>query len=161
MTSWATTVRTPVGDLLYELKYRGEKGALADLVSIAADFIRRWGPPVKAIVPVPPSRRRSSQPVIQIARGLAKLLKIPVHDVVQKAPIARELKNVFDYHERLKLLENVYSVTVSDLQGKAVLLVDDLYRSGATLNAVTASLTNQGKVREVYAFCLTRTRSSS
>lgn len=156
-----STVRTPVGDLLYRLKYKREKDALADLVSMAAEFIRRWGPPVKAIVPVPPSRHRLSQPVMQVTQELAKFLGIPLRDVVQKAPIARELKNVFDYHERLKLLEDVYSVTAPDLRGRSVLLVDDLYRSGATLNAVAASLANQGKVREVYAFCLTRTRSSS
>lgn len=155
------TVRTPVGDLLYRLKYKGQKTALADLVSIAAEFVRGWRPPVKAIVPVPPSRPRSSQPVMQIAQGLARLLGIPVHDIVRKAPAAKELKNVFDYHERLKLLANAHLVTSIDLRGQAVLLVDDLYRSGATLNAVTASLTSHGKVREVYAFCPTRTRSSS
>jgi competence protein ComFC len=98
---------------------------------------------------------------MNIAQGIGRLLRIPVHDVMRKAPTAKELKDVFDYHERLKLLTNVYSVTSTDLRGKAVLLVDDLYRSGATLNAVTASLTNEGKVREVYAFCPTRTRSSS
>ena len=156
-----STVRTPVGDLLYRVKYKGQKAALADLVSVAAEFIRGWGPPVKAIVPVPPSRPRSSQPVMHIAQGIGTLLGIPVHDVVRKAPTAKELKDVFDYHERLKLLANAHSVTSTDLRGKAVLLVDDLYRSGATLNAVTASLTSQGKVREVYAFCPTRTRSSS
>lgn len=155
------TIRTPVGDLLYRLKYKGQKTALADLVSIAAELIRGWGPPVKAIVPVPPSRPRSSQPVMHIAQGLAKLLGIPLQDVVRKAPAAKELKDVFDYHERLKLLANAHIVTSTDLRGKAVLLVDDLYRSGATLNAVTAALTRQGKVREVYAFCPTRTRSSS
>jgi competence protein ComFC len=48
------TVRTPVGDLLYLLKYKGQKAALADLVSVAAEFILGWGPQVKAIVPVPP-----------------------------------------------------------------------------------------------------------
>lgn len=156
-----STVRTPVGDLLYRLKYKGQKTALTDLVSVAAGFIRGWGPPVTAIVPVPPSRSRSSQPVMQIARGIGALLGIPVQDVVQKAPTAKELKDVFDYHERLKLLANAFTVSTADLRGKAVLLVDDLFRSGATLNAVTTSLTSQGKVREVYAFCPTRTRSSS
>jgi len=126
-----------------------------------AVLIRGWGPPVKAIVPVPPSRPRSSQPVMHIAQGIGTLLGIPVYDVVRKAPTAKELKDVFEYHERLKLLANVHSVTSSDLRGKAVLVVDDLYRSGATLNAVAASLTSQGKVREVYVFCPTRTRSSS
>lgn len=156
-----STVRTPVGDLLYSLKYKGQKSALADLVSVAVEFIRGWGPPVKAIVPVPPSRPRTSQPVLNIAQGIGALLGIPVHDVVLKAPTAKELKDVFDYHERLKLLANAFSVKSTDLRGKAVLLVDDLYRSGATLNAVTASLTNQAGVSEVYAFCPTRTRSSS
>lgn len=156
-----TTVRTPVGDLLYQLKYKGQKTALAKLVSVAAEFVRGWGPPIKAIVPVPPSRPRSSQPVMLIAQGIGALLGVPIHDVVRKAPTAKELKNVFDYHERLKLLENAYSVSSTGLQGKAVLLVDDLYRSGATLNAVAAALTSQGKVSEVYAFCPTRTRSSS
>lgn len=155
------TVRTPVGDLLYRLKYKGQKAALADLVAVAAEFIREWGPPVKAIVPVPPSRPRSAQPVMHIAQGIGKLLGLPVHDIVQKGPTAKELKDVFVYHERLKLLANVHSVISADLRGKAVLLVDDLYRSGATLNAVTASLISQGKVRDVYAFCPTRTRSSS
>lgn len=155
------TIRTPVGDLLYLLKYKGQKAALADLVSAAVEFIRGWGPPVKAIVPVPPSRRRSSQPVIHIAQGIGGLLRIPVHDVVLKATTAKELKDVFDYHERLKLLTNAYSISSTDLRGKAVLLVDDLYRSGATLNAVSSSLINQGKASEVYAFCPTRTRSSS
>lgn len=98
---------------------------------------------------------------MRIAQGISTRLGIPVHDVVQKAPTAKELKDVFDYHERLKLLANAHSVTSTDLRGKSVLLVDDLYRSGATLNAVTASLTSQGEVREVYAFCPTRTRSSS
>jgi predicted amidophosphoribosyltransferase len=156
-----STVRTPVGDLLYRLKYKGQKAALGEIVSVAAEFIRGWGPPVKVIVPVPPSRPRSSQPVMHIAQGIGAVLEIPVYDVVRKAPTAKELKNVFDYHERLKLLANAHSVTSTDIRGKTVLLVDDLYRSGATLNAVTASLKTQGKVREVYAFCPTRTRSSS
>lgn len=155
------TVRTPVGDLLYRLKYKNQKTALNDLVFIAAEFIRGWGPPVNAIVPVPPSRPRAAQPVMEITRGLARLLGIPIYDVVRKAAAAKELKNVFDYHERLNLLVGSHIIESTDLQGKSVLLVDDLYRSGATLNAVTAALVGQGKVLEVYAFCPTRTRSSS
>lgn len=156
-----STVRTPVGDLLYRLKYKGQKTALDELVSVAAEFILGWGPKVAAVVPVPPSRPRASQPVMQIAQGLAEALGVPLQDVVRKAPTAKELKDVFDYHERLKILADAHSISSTALRGKAVLLVDDLYRSGATLNAVTASLTSQGKVSAVYAFCPTRTRSSS
>jgi competence protein ComFC len=155
------TVRTPAGELLYQVKYRRGKAALTDLISVAAEFIRGWGPPVKAIVPVPPSRPRPSQPVLQIAEGIGRILGIPVRDVVRKAPNAKELKDVFGYHERLQLLARAHRVASADLHGKSVLVVDDLYRSGATLNAVAASLRAQGKVREVYVFCPTRTRSSA
>ncbi|HUT36101.1 MAG TPA: phosphoribosyltransferase family protein [Planctomycetota bacterium] len=155
------TVRTEVGELLYRLKYRGRKDALEELVAVAAKFIKEWSPPLDAIVPVPPSKARAAQPVMRLATGLAQALGLPLHDVVRRKPSPKQLKDVFDYGERIKLLENAHDVTGTAVRGKSVLLVDDLYRSGATLNAVTAALYEQGKVSVVYAFCPTRTRSAS
>ncbi len=68
---------------------------------------------------------------------------------------------MFGFHERSKLLENAHEVAGNSVRNRAVLLVDDLYRSGATLNAVTSVLYEQGEVKDVFAFALTRTRSSS
>jgi len=59
----------------------------------------------------------------------------------------------------MKLLKNAFSVTSNVLNGQSILLIDDLYRSGATLNAITEILYNQGKVRKVYVLTLTKTRS--
>lgn len=155
------TVRTAVGDLLYRLKYKGQKAALADIVATAASFIRAWNPPISAIVPVPPSRPRAAQPVKLIAQGLGTELRLPLCDIVTKRA-TKELKDVFDYHERMVLLANAYAIRPAPaLDSTAVLLIDDLYRSGATLNAVAGALVAQGRVGAVYAFCLTRTRSSS
>ena len=155
------TVRTEVGELLYRLKYRGNRDALAELVSVTVDFIRRWNPPVEAIVPVPPSRVRTIQPVLLLASGIAKEMALPLRNVVQRLQSPKELKNVFDYHERIKLLENAHDATGAAVRGKSVLLVDDLYRSGATMNAVTEALRSKGKVSAVFAFAPTRTRSTS
>lgn len=155
------TVRTDVGELLYRLKYGGKKEALKDLVDVSTEFIRKWDPPVEAIVPVPPSRVRASQPVLEFATKLAEAFKLPLHDVVRRKPTKKELKNVFEYHERIELLEDAHEVVGNSVRNRAVLLVDDLYRSGATLNAVTAALYKQGEVTGVFAFALTRTRSSS
>lgn len=155
------TVRTEVGDLLYRLKYRGRKEAVNELISVAATFIRNWNPPVDAIVPVPPTGIRKAQPVLWLAKGLAKRLELPLRDVVRRQESLRQLKNVFDYHERTKLLENAYHVTSTAVSSKPVLLVDDLYRSGATLNAVAGILRTGAKVSAVYAFALTRTRRAS
>ncbi len=48
----------------------------------------------------------------------------------------------------------------AQVQGHRVLLFDDLYRSGATLNAITVALYDNGGATEVFALTMTRTRSS-
>ena len=70
-----------------------------------------------------------------------------------------ELKNVYDYDQRLSLLADAYKVEPSIVRGQRVLLFDDLYRSGATINAVTQALYDQGQAADVYALAITRTRS--
>ena len=153
---------TEVGDLLHQLKYKGNTGALEALVDAAAAFIRKWSPKVDAIVTVPPTRVRRSQPVVELATGIGKSLDLPVFDgFIRNVKNTKELKNVFDYNERIKLLENAYKIRDQSLSGKSVLLFDDLYRSGATLNAVTKILYDQGQCSNVCALALSRTRTTS
>jgi predicted amidophosphoribosyltransferase len=72
-----------------------------------------------------------------------------------------ELKNVYDYQKRLELLKDAFAAKNLLLKGKNVLLFDDLYRSGATLNAITRVLSEKGMVSKVYVLALTKTRSKS
>ena len=155
------TVRTEVGELLYRLKYRRRKDALIGLVATSADFIRQWAPRVHVLVPVPPSKMRGIQPVIQLVNGLSEKLQLPLRDVVERTESPKQLKDIFDYNERIKLLENAYRVDAEVIRGKSLLLIDDLFRSGATLNAVTSALYDLGKASAVYAFAPTRTRSAT
>ena len=152
------TQRTEVGELLYRLKYRRDLKALDSLVEAAVKFVKSWQISFEAVVPVPPTRVRQVQPVFEVGNRLAAGLDLPIFkDVVQNVKKAKELKNVFDYNERLKLLEDAYRVRDQSVAGKAVLLFDDLFRSGATLNAVTRVLYEQARCSDVYALALTRT----
>ncbi len=154
------TKRSDVGELLYRLKYRSDEAVLEELVDTAASFVRSWNPGVTILVPVPPSRARSQQPVHIIAEALGRKIGIPVDPAgVVRVKEAPELKNVYAYDERLRLLEGAHRVEVSAVRGQRVLLFDDLYRSGATMNAITAALYDEGEVADVYALALTRTRS--
>jgi predicted amidophosphoribosyltransferase len=156
------TKRTEVGELLYQLKYRRKLEALDALVKAATRFVKSWRIPFDVIVPVPPTKVRRFQPVFAIAARLANSLGLPLYrDFVRNVKNTKELKNVFGYNERSILLENAYSVRGQSLQGKTVLLFDDLYRSGATLNAVTRVLYEQAQCAHVYALALTRTRTAS
>jgi predicted amidophosphoribosyltransferase len=105
------TKRSEVGELLYQLKYRRNRKAIVDLVEVATRFVKRWKPPVDAIAPVPATRVRLRQPVVEIATALGKRLDLPVlTGLLRPGSKPKELKNVFDYDERIKLLEGVYMI---------------------------------------------------
>ncbi len=72
---------------------------------------------------------------------------------------APELKDVYGYEERLRVLEDVHEVDPSQVSGHTVLLFDDLFRSGATMNAATMALYAEGHAADVVALTITRTRS--
>lgn len=156
------TKRTEIGELLYRLKYKTDRSAFASLVETAAQFLASRHLAIDYVLPVPPSKTRVFQPVLEIAKGVSKQLGVAYRDdLVYKTKETPELKNVYDFNERLKLLENAYSIQQPTLfSGKTILLFDDLYRSGATMNAIASALYAQGRVANVYAFALTKTRSN-
>ena len=157
------TTRPPVGDLLYRLKYKNDPEALAPLIEAIMAFWKNWTPPVDAIVPVPPSNvARKSQPVIAVASGLAEHLRIPLCTTcLAKTKRTPELKDVFEYDKRMDALNDAFTVQPVRTSGKNLLLFDDLYRSGATVSAITELLKSQGKAKAVYLLTLTETRRTA
>lgn len=153
------TVRTEMGELLYRLKYKEDATVLPDLVDGASWFVRRWGAPVTGIVPVPPTNaRRRLQPVILLAEAMGRELQIPVlENAIRRTKQYAELKNVQDPEERRRLLEGAFEVNAARVRGHRLLLLDDLYRSGATMNAIGEALVSAG-AEGVYALALTQTR---
>ncbi len=97
-----------------------------------------------------------------MAAQLGARLNVPcLRDCIIRLKNTPELKNIYDYNKRLELLEDAYTVAPSSLKGENVLLFDDLYRSGATLDAITKCLYERGEADNVYALALTKTRSAS
>jgi len=154
------THRTEIGELLFQLKYRSDEKAANELVEAATSFIRKWAVKPSIIVAVPPTKAyRKLQPVARLVDGLGARLKIPVaHDAIRKQKQFAELKNVYDAEERRRLLDGAFDIISSRVKGHRVLLVDDLYRSGATMNAIGDALHRSGAIA-VFAFALTQTRS--
>jgi predicted amidophosphoribosyltransferase len=136
---------------------------LDDLVRTTAEFLGSWNPSITMIIPVPASRSgRPQQPVQLLADALSKHVGVSVRsDAVLKTKEIPELKNVFGYDERLLLLEGAHRIEPSIVAGQSLLLFDDLYRSGATMNAITAALYDEGGPAAVYALAITRTRSKA
>ena len=96
---------------------------------------------------------------MEIAKAIGARLSKPVDmTAVNKIKDTPELKNVFDYQQRSKLLQGAFNVERDAVDGKRILLVDDLYRSGATATVVAQDLL-AGGAAAVYMLAMTKTRT--
>ena len=153
-------MRSPLGELLYRLKNRGDESVVPEIVDTAATFLNGWGVRLDALVPVPPSNTtRKRQPVIAVAKALSDVLGVPVcESCVTKIKSTAQLKDVFDFAKRTEILAGAFTVDLAKTTGKRLLLFDDLYRSGATVNTITTLLLTTGGAGAVYLLTLTQTR---
>lgn len=154
------TTRSELGELLYRLKYKSDTAAANDIVTTAAEYLKPHLSKFDVIVPVPPSGARPVQPVITLAKGIGKALGVPVVECVGLTRSATQLKGVIDPEKRKELLAGLHSVDAAQTKGKKILLFDDLFRSGSTMNAITDLLIGTGKAASVRALTITRTRSN-
>jgi len=155
------TTYTDTGLALNLLKYHQDYSQISVLSDLAISFLksRKATPYIDVIIPVPPSAFRKTQPVEEIAKIISKKLSIPIDiKFLLKLHDTSQLKGIDDPIERKKILEGVFEVSDLRYNGKRVLLFDDLFRSGSTLNEITRILYTNGKVRFVYVLTLTKTR---
>lgn len=150
------TTRSPLGELVYQLKYRN--GPPDDIVETAVAFAQEhWHGRVDCVVPPPPSLHRTKQPAVVIAQGIAGALGVPcLPSAAIKATPTEQMKNVA-LHERAPLLSAAIQAGTDSVRGLRVLLVDDLWETGSTLRRVAELLAQMG-ASEVRALAMTRTK---
>ncbi|HKX08708.1 MAG TPA: hypothetical protein VJN67_10965 [Stellaceae bacterium] len=154
------TVRPEIAELLFRLKNRADKEAAGSIIETAANFLAQYRDKFDSIVPVPPSHQRVLQPVIVLAEGIGAALGVPVLSCITTNRPTTQLKNVTDPEERKKLVDGLYQVDTTQTQGRNILLFDDLFRSGTTMNAITDELLGSGRAAVVRALTITKTRSN-
>ncbi|AZO57664.1 ComF family protein [Mesorhizobium sp. M8A.F.Ca.ET.208.01.1.1] len=154
------TVRPEIAELLFRLKNRADKDAAGPIIESTANFLAQYRDKFDCIVPVPPSHQRALQPVIVLAEGIGAALGVPVLSCITTTRSTSQLKNVTDPEERKKQVEGLYQVDATQTQGRSILLFDDLFRSGTTMNAITDELLGPGKAASVRALTITKTRSN-
>ncbi|MCH9054277.1 MAG: ComF family protein [Proteobacteria bacterium] len=155
---WENT-RSEMGELVYKLKYLKDRSALASIVALL-DKIKGIDQ-FDYIIPIPPTDQgRVFQPVIEIALAIGKHHGVEVlTDFLKKKSGEQQLKNVDDPDERKKLLRaSLHINSGRSVAGRDILLVDDLYRSGATLSVATDLLYEKGKANKVCVLTMTKTR---
>lgn len=155
------TTYTEMGGLIKALKYQQDTSAIPQIIALLEKIkgIEKFD----FIVPVPATKKgRPFQPVDEIVLALGKTRGVEVlTDFFKKTTSGTELKGVDDPEERKNLLKNAFYISSEkkDISGCDILLVDDLFRSGATLSAATEILYQQAKVNSVCVLTMTKTRS--
>jgi predicted amidophosphoribosyltransferase len=154
--------RSEIGELLYQFKYRGDRSGLAAICEAVAAFVRQSGLSFDLIATVPPSNElRRCQPLPGIAKGVAERLSCPYRsDALVKVRQTQELKAVFDLEQRRTLLQGVFRAVPQILEERSVLLLNDLRRSGATLNEAAREILENGRAKFLVVITLTKTRSN-
>jgi hypothetical protein len=159
--SGADWQRSDIGELAYRLKYQGDISTLPGIVEQAASLLAEHPEfaLVDAIVPVPPSTPRDQDPVCCFAQALSQQMDLPFSPVLIKSRQTQPQKEMHSMAQKQANVAGAFKL-VSLVQGLRLLIVDDLFDSGATLEEITRVFQRAGASR-VYVLTLTRTIHSS
>lgn len=149
--------RSRVGTLAHRLKYRQDRATLKSLVEMIMALMseHRQLADVDVIVPAPPNKAREFDHVRELADALGAGLGIPVRAIVSRARETEPQKEMRSLVQKKANVAGAFGVT-EDIKGKRVLLVDDFYDSGATLEEISRVLRRAGASR-IAVLTLTRT----
>lgn len=152
------SLRTEVGEATFQLKYRNQWDRAPLLAQALAEAVCPKLDALGFIVPMPASNPRVRQPVNEVATALGGILKIPTFlDLLIKTPNGKSLKDLTTKEEKMAALDG--TIRVNDAIGNEgrwnVLLIDDLYDSGASMEVASLALRKYPKVNRVYVAALT------
>lgn len=145
----------PMKDAIYALKYENKR-IFADF--FAEEIDRSLGPWIRsegfsAMIPVPLSREkqksRGYNQAELLSTRLAKKTAIPQRlDIIVRTSDTAPQK-LLGHSERKNNLKNAFKTRSNGLQLDKVLLIDDIYTTGNTIDAVAKELVLSG-ISEVY-----------
>ena len=121
--------------------------------------IKSWD--VDAIIPVPVHksrlRKRGYNQAQLIADELSKRLSIPVCNTLVTRSAATKVQKELGALERQNNLKKAFNVMANDVKYNSVLIVDDIYTTGATVDAMARCLKGVG-IQNVYfvSLCIGR-----
>lgn len=150
---------------MYRLKYANKREYAPFFAKVAQErygnWLRQQG--IEAIVPVPmylpKQKKRGYNQAQSFAKALSRQTGIPIaDDLVVRVKDTPPLK-LLNPSERKNNLKNAFQKGKSIVQYSQILVVDDIYTTGSTAEAVAETLHRQGVVRVYFmSMCIGENR---
>lgn len=149
---------SPISDAVARYKFRGERALAREFAAyMAEDFKRVFGGARCDVALGAPSYERRNDHAERLAQSCAKRLGVKYDGGLLVKTRATDKQHELSAAQRAVNLKSAFEARAPErLRGKAVLLVDDVTTSGATLNECAKTLRAAG-AREVYALCFCAT----
>lgn len=135
-------------EAIHRFKYQHLKALALPLAGLLAEYLKSHPIPAEIVVPVPLHprrlRERGYNQTELLARGLAKLLELPaLHGcLVRRHHSLPQARTTSASQRRANVIGAFHSG--EGVSGKAVLLIDDVCTTGATLGACAQALKAAG-----------------
>jgi hypothetical protein len=151
---------TEVGKRVEAFKYHGGKNQLEWLLERALQTLFRYpySQEVDTVAFVPSTdTTRQYLPVPLFADYLRQRLGVHAVCQLRKTRVTRPQKEMVTMEQKRRNVAGAFAVQEPGVKGQCILLIDDIYDSGATINECARVLKAAGATK-VYALTLTKTR---
>lgn len=145
--------------MLYRYKYGNRRDYTEFFAKEAARLYAGWirQKAIEMIVPIPLSarkmRKRGYNQAEIFAKRLAELVGLPCRGKLLARTRDTAPQKQLSAQERKNNLKNAFKIRENIVNLKRVLLVDDIYTTGSTIDAASLVLKQAG-VKEVYFLCI-------
>ncbi|PAA00024.1 ComF family protein [Pseudomonas fragi] len=153
------TERTVIGEEVFQLKYRSDFTKVESLAkSVIAALQDNKFPKIHVVIPMPASKTRERQPVYEVAKKVAETLgAFFTQEVLVKIKSTGAMKDLESYEERVAALAGCFESRDRINKGPwNILVIDDLYDTGASLEAACTELRKYTNIANISVVTLTR-----
>lgn len=152
------TNRTCLGELIYQLKYNYKYDNIDKIISLIGYYLINYSTlngKFDVVLPIPPSKKdRDVQPVFLIAKAISNLFNCYYADNVLVKTSDEQSKNMVDKQS----IQGTIQQQLFAPKKMNVLLVDDIYSTGATANECVKVLRNDKNIDKIYYLAMTYTK---
>lgn len=156
--SWAE-FNGPIRNAIHDLKYRKNIALGASLSKPLVRLFHQYNWPIDLVTPVPLGKERQRQrgynQAALLAQPLAHDLQLPYNPNILRRVKETQSQVDLSFAERQSNVKDAFQAIHQSIQGKEILIIDDVTTSGSTINACADALMKAG-TKAVYGLTVAR-----